>query len=103
MGPSGTGKTTVLRLITAQIAASSGSVSVLGQDLGKADKAGIYSLRKRMGMLFQNGPLLTDLSGFKNGAFPLRGKTDRPKPLIRNLGLANRRAGGLPGAADLLP
>lgn len=103
MGPSGTGKTTLLRLITAQIAASSGSVSVLGQDLGKADKAGIYSLRKRMGMLFQNGALLTDSSVFENVAFPVRENTDLPEPLIRRLVLAKLQAVGLRGAADVMP
>jgi phospholipid/cholesterol/gamma-HCH transport system ATP-binding protein len=103
MGPSGTGKTTLLRLITAQIAASSGSVSVLGQDLGKADKAEIYSLRRRMGMLFQNGALLTDMSVFENVAFPVRENTDLPEPLIRRLVLAKLQAVGLRGAAELLP
>ena len=103
MGPSGTGKTTLLRLITAQIAASSGGVSVLGQDLGKADKAAIYSLRRRMGMLFQNGALLTDINVFENVAFPVRENTDLPEPLIRRLVLAKLQAVGLRGAAELMP
>ena len=103
MGPSGSGKTTLLRLITAQIAASSGSVSVLGKDLGKADKPEIYSLRKRMGMLFQNGALLTDINVFENVAFPVRENTDLPEPLIRRLVLAKLQAVGLRGAADLMP
>ena len=103
MGPSGTGKTTLLRLITAQIAANSGSVSVLGQELSKADKAEIYSLRRRMGMLFQNGALLTDISVFENVAFPVRENTDLPEPLIRRLVLAKLQAVGLRGAAELMP
>jgi len=103
MGPSGTGKTTLLRLITAQAAATSGKVAVLGQDLGQANKAEIYSLRKRMGMLFQNGALLTDLSVFENVAFPVRENTDLPEPLIRRLVLAKLQAVGLRGAAELMP
>ena len=101
MGPSGTGKTTLLRLITAQIAANSGTVSVLGQELGKADKAEIYSLRRRMGMLFQNGALLTDINVFENVAFPVRENTDLPEPLIRRLVLSKLQAVGLRGAAEL--
>ncbi|HUI59875.1 MAG TPA: ATP-binding cassette domain-containing protein, partial [Steroidobacteraceae bacterium] len=70
MGPSGTGKTTLLRLITGQILASRGQVIVLGRDVAHSGSAEIYALRKRMGMLFQNGALLTDLSVFENVAFP---------------------------------
>jgi len=103
MGPSGTGKTTLLRLITAQVAATGGTVSVLGRDLGQADKAEIYSLRKRMGMLFQNGALLTDLSVFENVAFPVRENTDLPEPLIRRLVLSKLQSVGLRGAAELMP
>jgi phospholipid/cholesterol/gamma-HCH transport system ATP-binding protein len=103
MGPSGTGKTTLLRLITAQVAASSGTVSVLGKDLGQADKDEIYGLRKRMGMLFQNGALLTDLSVFENVAFPVRENTDLPEPLLRRLVLSKLQSVGLRGAAELMP
>jgi len=103
MGPSGTGKTTLLRLITAQVAASSGTVSVLGKDLRQADKDEIYGLRKRMGMLFQNGALLTDLSVFENVAFPVRENTDLPEPLLRRLVLSKLQSVGLRGAAQLMP
>ncbi len=72
MGPSGTGKTTLLRLITGQVIADSGSIVVAGQDLRAVRRADLYMLRRRMGMLFQNGALLTDLSVFENVAFPLR-------------------------------
>jgi phospholipid/cholesterol/gamma-HCH transport system ATP-binding protein len=103
MGPSGTGKTTLLRLITGQIFADSGRVAVLGQDLGEAKSSGIYALRKRMGMLFQNGALLTDMSVFENVAFPVREHTDLPEPLIRRLVLTKLQSVGLRGAADLMP
>ena len=103
MGPSGTGKTTLLRLITAQVVADSGQVCVLGRDIEQADKTEVYSLRKRMGMLFQNGALLTDLSVFENVAFPVREHTDLPEPLIRRLVLAKLQSVGLRGAAELMP
>ena len=103
MGPSGTGKTTLLRLITGQIQPSQGSVVVWGNDLGTLDRNGVYALRKRMGMLFQNGALLTDLDVYENVAFPLREHTDLPEPLIRTLVLTKLNAVGLRGAAYLMP
>ncbi len=103
MGPSGTGKTTLLRLMTGQIAPSQGSVVVWGSDLATLDRVGLYAFRKRMGMLFQNGALLTDLDVFENVAFPLREHTDMPEPLIRALVLTKLHAVGLRGAAWLMP
>jgi phospholipid/cholesterol/gamma-HCH transport system ATP-binding protein len=103
MGPSGTGKTTLLRLITGQIQPSKGSVVVWGKDLATLDRGETYALRKRMGMLFQNGALLTDLDVYENVAFPLREHTDLPEPLIRTLVLTKLHAVGLRGAAYLMP
>ena len=103
MGPSGTGKTTLLRLITAQISADRGRVVVFGRDLAELRRGEIYALRRRMGMLFQNGALLTDMDVFENVAFPVREHTDLPEPLIRTLVLTKLQAVGLRGAADLTP
>src|SRR5450432_1652329 len=103
MGPSGTGKTTLLRLITGQVAADSGSLMVAGEDMRAIRRADLYVLRRRMGMLFQNGALLTDLSVFENVAFPLREHTDLTERLIRQLVLTKLQAVGLRGAAELMP
>src|ERR1700676_1890434 len=103
MGPSGTGKTTLLRLITGQVRADSGSVVVAGQELRGVRRTGLYVVRRRMGMLFQNGALLTDFSVFENVAFPLREHTDLPERLIRQLVLTKLQAVGLRGAAELMP
>lgn len=103
MGPSGTGKTTLLRLITGQITAESGSVRVSGREMGRLSGAELYDFRRCMGMLFQNGALLTDLDVFENVAFPLREHTDLPERLIRQLVLAKLQAVGLRGAARLMP
>lgn len=103
MGPSGTGKTTLLRHITGQLRPDRGTVEVFGQDVGKLPAGELYRLRRRMGMLFQNGALLTDLSVFDNVAFPLRENTDLPERLIRPLVLMKLQAVGLRGAAQLLP
>ncbi len=103
MGPSGTGKTTLLRLITAQITASRGQVRVCGRDLATLGRREIYALRQRMGMLFQNGALLSDLDVFENVAFPVREHTDLPEALVRTLVLTKLQAVGLRGAAELMP
>jgi phospholipid/cholesterol/gamma-HCH transport system ATP-binding protein len=103
MGPSGTGKTTLLRLITAQISADRGQVLAFGRDLATLGSEEVYALRRRIGMLFQNGALLTDLDVFENVAFPVREHTNLPEPLIRLLVLTKLQAVGLRGAADLMP
>jgi phospholipid/cholesterol/gamma-HCH transport system ATP-binding protein len=103
MGPSGTGKTTLLKLITAQITADRGQAMVFGRDLATLNSDEVYALRGRIGMLFQNGALLTDLDVFENVAFPVREHTDLPEPLIRLLVLTKLQAVGLRGAADLTP
>ena len=89
MGPSGTGKTTLLRLITGQLFADQGRVIVLGEDVAGLDLRALYALRRRMGMLFQNGALLTDLDVYENVAFPLREHTRLPESLIRHIVLTN--------------
>lgn len=103
MGPSGTGKTTLLRLITGQTNADSGSIRVAGEEVGALSRSGLYALRRRMGMLFQNGALLTDLTVFENVAFPLREHTKLPERLVRELVLTKLQAVGLRGAAQLMP
>jgi phospholipid/cholesterol/gamma-HCH transport system ATP-binding protein len=103
MGPSGTGKTTLLRLITAQIRPERGQLVVFGRDLESLRERDVYALRRRTGMLFQNGALLTDMDVFENVAFPVREHTNLPEPLIRLLVLMKLQAVGLRGAANLMP
>ena len=103
MGPSGTGKTTLLRLMTGQSKPDSGQILFDGLDVSTLSLRDLYDLRRRMGMLFQNGALLTDMDVFENVAFPLREHTKLPEPLIRNIVLTKLQAVGLRGAARLLP
>lgn len=103
LGPSGTGKTTLLKMIGGQLKSSQGTIHVDGLHVGKLKRRDLYELRKRMGMLFQSGALLTDLSVFENVAFPLREHTDLPESLIRHLVLMRLHAVGLRGARDLSP
>jgi phospholipid/cholesterol/gamma-HCH transport system ATP-binding protein len=103
MGPSGTGKTTLMRLITGQLKPDRGTIHVWGEDVAGMRRAELYAMRKRMGMLFQNGALLTDFSVYENIAFPLREHTDLPETLIRDLVLMKLEAVGLRGAWDMMP
>lgn len=103
MGPSGTGKTTLLRLITGQLRPDAGTIRIDGQDVVGLDRNALYELRKRMGFLFQNGALLTDLSVMENVAFPLREHTRLPDALIRDMVLMKLQAVGLRGTAEMMP
>lgn len=103
MGPSGTGKTTLLKLIGGQLRPDAGSIEVDGLNVHKLKTAQLYALRKRMGMLFQSGALLTDLTVFENVAYPLREHTRLSEGLIRQLVLLKLNAVGLRGAAQLMP
>ena len=103
MGPSGTGKTTLLKMIGGQLRPDRGSVTVDGRVVHKLPLSELYKLRMRMGMLFQSGALLTDLSVFENVAFPLREHTRLPESMIRNLVLMKLEAVGLRGARELMP
>ncbi|MGN6315306.1 ABC transporter ATP-binding protein [Trinickia sp.] len=103
MGGSGGGKTTVLRLIGGLERARRGEVLFAGQDIGKQTREGLFTLRRKMGMLFQFGALFTDMSVFENVAFALREHTDLPEALIRDLVLMKLNAVGLRGARDLAP
>jgi len=103
MGPSGSGKTTLLSLITGQLRANRGLVEVDGQDVSTLSRREIYRMRRRMGMLFQNGALLTDLDVYENIAFPLREHTRLPERLVRHVVLTKLQAVGLRGAARLMP
>jgi len=103
MGPSGTGKTTLLRLIGGQLRPNTGTIEVDGLNVPNLNTSELYTLRKRMGMLFQSGALLTDLNVFENVAFPLREHTKLPESLIHHLVLMKLHAVGLRGARDLMP
>ncbi len=103
MGPSGTGKTTLLRLITRQLVPDRGHIFIDGIDIGTLHQKELYRLRRRFGVLFQNGALLTDFSVFENVAFPLREHTKLPNRLIRHVVLTKLHAVGLRGAADMMP
>lgn len=103
MGPSGTGKTTLLKLIGGQLTPDAGEIHVDGLNVHKLKRSKLYDLRKKMGMLFQSGALLTDLSVYENIAYPLREHTRLSESMIRSMVLIKLQAVGLSSAHGLMP
>ena len=103
MGPSGTGKTTLLKMIGGQLRPDAGSIRFDGAEVFAMSRRALFDARQRMGMLFQSSALFSDLSVFENVAFPLRMHTPLPEAAIRDLVLMKLNAVGLRGARDLMP
>jgi len=103
MGPSGIGKTTLLRLIGGQLKPDSGSIVFDGANIPTLKRHELYQARKKMSMLFQSGALFTEMSVFDNVAFPIREHTRLPEAIIRMMVLMKLEAVGLRGARDLMP
>ncbi len=103
MGPSGTGKTTLLRMIGGQLRPTQGTVYVGEDEIPALNRKALYKARRRMGMLFQSGALLTDLNVYENIAFPIREHYQFPESLIRNIVLMKLELVGLRGAHKLMP
>lgn len=103
MGPSGTGKTTLLRHITGQLMPDAGEIRVDGRNVPTLSRDRLFDLREKIGYLFQNSALLTDFSVFENVAFPLRQHLRLPEEVVRNVVMTKLQAVGLRGAAELMP
>jgi phospholipid/cholesterol/gamma-HCH transport system ATP-binding protein len=103
MGPSGTGKTTLLKLIGGELEPQAGTVFIDEKNVHKLRRKALHQLRKKVGILFQSGALFTNLSVFENVAFPIREHTKLSDSLIRDIVLMKLEAVGLRGARDLMP
>lgn len=103
MGPSGIGKTTLLRLIGGQLKPDAGSILFDGKDIPTLSRSDLYEARKRMSMLFQSGALFTDMSVYENVAFPIREHTQLSEAIIEKMVLMKLEAVGLRGARFLKP
>lgn len=103
MGPSGTGKTTLLKLIGGQLKPHTGKIMFDGENVHQLSRKELYRLRRKMGMLFQSGALFTELSVFDNVAFPILEQTKLSKQMVRDIVLMKLEAVGLRGARHLMP
>ena len=103
LGGSGSGKSTLLKLIGGQLTPQKGAIRVDGRVVHELDTAGLYALRRKMGMQFQVSGLFSDLTVYENIAFALREHYDLPEEIIRPLVLMKLDAVGLRGARDMKP
>lgn len=103
MGPSGIGKTTLLRLIGGQIRPDTGNIYFAEHNIPQLSRNDLYEVRKRMSMLFQSGALFTDMSVYDNIAFPIREHCNLPENIIEKIVLMKLEAVGLRGARSLQP
>ena len=103
MGGSGSGKTTILKLIGGQVRPQRGRVMCDQKVVNHMKHNELFAYRKTIGMLFQFGALFTDLNVYENVAFPLREQTALPDAAIRDLVLLKLHAVGLRGASKLMP
>ncbi len=103
MGPSGIGKTTLLRLIGGQLKPQSGDIFFGDQNIPQLSRSALYEARKNMSMLFQSGALFTDMNVYNNIAFPIREHSNLPESIIEKMVLMKLEAVGLRGARTLKP
>jgi phospholipid/cholesterol/gamma-HCH transport system ATP-binding protein len=103
MGPSGVGKTTILRLISGQLRPDSGTVEIEGHRVSAMSDRELNRFRRNIGVLLQDGALFTDLTVFENIATPVREHTDLPEPLVRRLVMSKLNAVGLGGIEERMP
>lgn len=103
MGGSGTGKSTVLRLIGGLLRPDSGRVVVAGEDVTSPRKSDVQRLRRRLGMLFQEGALLDSMTVYENVGLPLREHTKLSESEIHDSVHERLAAVGLENVDDLLP
>src|SRR3990167_2559713 len=102
MGPSGVGKSTLLRFIGGELRSDAGQVWVKGVDISTLSRKKLKVMRRQMGLLFQEGALFSDLTVFENVAFLLREHTQLPEDMIHDLVLMKLEAVGLRGAHHLM-
>ncbi len=103
LGGSGSGKSTLLRTVGGLVRPQSGSVLVDGEDITKLSESALYRVRKKLGMMFQQGALLDSLTVFDNLAFPLREHTRLGRQAIADAVHACVEAVGLQNVDALLP
>lgn len=103
MGPSGIGKTTLLRLIGGQLKPCEGKIIFAGENIPSLTRSKLYELRKKMSMLFQSGAMFTDMTVYDNIAFPIREHSNLPEDIIAKMVMMKLEVVGLRGAMDLMP
>ena len=103
LGPSGTGKSVLIKHLVGLLEPDAGEVIVLGKDIWRISESERYELRKNFGVLFQDGALFGSMNLYDNIAFPLRKHTDKPEEEIEQIVMSRVREVGLERAVRKLP
>src|SRR3954454_2677116 len=103
LGPSGTGKSVLLKTIIGLLKPDSGQVMIQGIDIASCPEKDLYEIRKLFGVLFQDGAMFGSMNLYDNVAFPLREHTKKSESEIRNIVMEKMDLVGLLGAEDKLP
>src|ERR1700742_703219 len=103
LGPSGTGKSVLIKHLVGLLEPDDGEVLVFGRDIWKISEKERYDLRTRMGVLFQDGALFGSLNIYDNTAFPLRKHTDKSEDEIREIVMKRLTEVGLERSTYKLP
>ncbi|MGH9029530.1 MAG: ABC transporter ATP-binding protein [Acidimicrobiales bacterium] len=103
MGPSGTGKSVLLKLIIALLKPDTGQISVEGDPIVGVSERNVFKIRRKFGVLFQDGALFGSMSLYDNIAFPLREHTKKTEREIRGIVLTKAELVGLVAHLSKLP
>src|SRR4051812_39467940 len=103
LGPSGTGKSVLLKTLIGLLKPDKGSVIIEGTDIASCSEKELYEIRKLFGVLFQDGAMFGSMNLYDNVAFPLREHTNKSESDIRNIVMEKMDLVGLVGAEDKLP
>ena len=103
LGPSGTGKSVLLKTLIGLIKPDQGSVVIEGVDIASCSERDLYEVRKLFGVLFQDGAMFGSMDLFDNVAFPLREHTKKSESEIRDIVMEKMDLVGLIGAENKLP
>jgi phospholipid/cholesterol/gamma-HCH transport system ATP-binding protein len=103
LGPSGTGKSVLLKTLIGLLKPDRGSVIIEGTDIANCSEKDLYEVRKLFGVLFQDGAMFGSMNLFDNVAFPLREHTRKSESEIKRIVLEKMDLVGLIGAEYKLP
>jgi phospholipid/cholesterol/gamma-HCH transport system ATP-binding protein len=103
LGPSGTGKSVLLKTIIGLLKPDKGSIMIEGVDIATCPEKDLYEIRKLFGVLFQDGAMFGSMNLYDNIAFPLREHTKKSESEIREIVMEKLDLTGLLGTEDKLP
>ncbi|MGE4424837.1 MAG: ABC transporter ATP-binding protein [Solirubrobacteraceae bacterium] len=101
LGPSGTGKSVLLSHLIGLMFPDQGDILVHGQSVPDMTMKQLLEMRRKFGILFQDGALFGSMSVYDNVAFPLRQHTDFDEKQIRDIVMGRLSEVGLAGGAEL--